>query len=101
MTIKELLGVPEKTLLSFVKSAYKLNINPLPLLRKRFPGIPFKFTCSDLRFCSEEVGKPYVLVYYDGDVVNVSVEKFEDIHYWYPHHTELDSPLEMPEAPNI
>jgi hypothetical protein len=50
-----------------------------------------------MRFCSEEAGKPYVLVYYDGDVVNVSVEKFEDIIYWYPHQTELDSPLEMPE----
>ena len=97
MTIKELLGIPERTILSFVKSAYKLNINPLPLLRKRFPDISFKYTCSDMRFCSEEAGKPYVLVYYDGDEVNVSVEKFEDIIYWYPHQTELDSPLEMPE----
>ena len=46
MTIKELLGIPERTLLSFIKSAYKLGINPLPALRKRFNNIDFKFTCN-------------------------------------------------------
>jgi len=65
MSIKELLGVPERVLDSFIKSAYRIGINPLPSLRKRFPQIDFRFTCNAYQKYASDLadeGKPYILV---------------------------------------
>lgn len=100
MTIKELLGIPERTLLSFIKSAYKLGINPLPALRKRFPDIEFRFTCNAYqKYASdaEDEGKPYILVIKDEEngIIEARVETY--FTSWV-HNLEH---IEMPEAPNI
>jgi len=100
MTIKELLGIPERTILSFVKSAYKLNINPLPLLRKRFPDVPFHFTCNVFqKYASdaEDEGKNYILVVKDDEngVIEARVETYFKSWVHNPEH------IEMPEVPNI
>ena len=89
MTIKELLGIPERTLLSFIKSAYKLGINPLPSLRKRFPQIDIRFTTSSyMRYCAdrEYEGTPYLLVVKDGEkgILEVRLEK-----YYFPKREKL------------
>ncbi len=101
MTIKELLGIPERTLLSFIKSAYKLGINPLPALRKRFNNIDFKFTCNVFQKYAvdepEDEGKPYILVVKDDEngVIEARVETYFTSWVHNPEH------IEMPEAPNI
>ena len=41
--IKEKLGVSAETLENYCSSAYLLQINPLPQLRRRFPDITFMF----------------------------------------------------------
>ena len=89
MTIKELLGIPERTLLSFIKSAYKLGINPLPSLRKRFPQIDIRFTSSAyMKYCAdrEYEGTPYLLVVKDGEkgILEVRLEK-----YYFPKREKL------------
>ena len=101
MTIKELLGINERTFNSFVKSAYKLGINPLPALRKRFPDIEFRFTCNAYQKYAvdepEDEGKPYILVVKDDEngVIEARVETY--FTSWV-HNLEH---IEMPEAPNI
>ena len=89
MTIKELLGVSERTLTTFIKSAYKLGINPLPSLRKRFPQIDIRFTTSSyMRYCAdrEYEGTPYLLVVKDGEkgILEVRLEK-----YYFPKREKL------------
>jgi len=99
MSIKELLGIPERTLLSFIKSAYKLGINPLPALRKRFNNIDFKFTCNVFQKYAvdepEDEGKPYILVVKDDEngIIEARLER-----YYIPwiHNPEC---LEMPLPP--
>lgn len=98
MTIKELLGINERTLNSFVKSAYKLGINPLPALRKRFPDIEFRFTCNAYQKYASDLadeGKPYILVIKDEEnkIIEARLEK-----YYFPwiHNPEY---LEMPLPP--
>lgn len=98
MTIKELLGVSERTLTTFVKSAYKLGINPLPALRKRFPDIEFRFTCNAYQKYASDLadeGKPYILVIKDEEnkIIEARLEK-----YYFPwiHNPEY---LEMPLPP--
>ena len=98
MSIKELLGIPERTLLSFIKSAYKLGINPLPALRRRFPNIDFRFTCNAYQKYASDLadeGKPYILVIKDEEnkIIEARLEK-----YYFPwiHNPEY---LEMPLPP--
>ena len=95
MSIKELLGVPERVLDSFIKSAYRIVINPLPSLRKRFPQIDFRFTCNaEQKYASDEEdeGKPYILVIKDEEnrVIEARAEE-----YFFPwiHNPELQMPL--------
>ena len=98
MTIKELLGVSERTLTTFVKSAYKLDINPLPALRRRFPNIDFRFTCNAYqKYASdlEDEDKPYILIIKDDEngIIEARLER-----YYFPwiHNPEY---LEMPLPP--
>lgn len=98
MTIKELLGVPERVLDSFIKSAYRIGINPLPSLRKRFPQIDFRFTCNAYQKYASDLadeGKPYILVIKDEEnkIIEARLEK-----YYFPwiHNPEY---LEMPLPP--
>jgi hypothetical protein len=98
MIIKELLGVPERVLDSFIKSAYRIGINPLPSLRKRFPQIDFRFTCNAYQKYASDLadeGKPYILVIKDEEnkIIEARLEK-----YYFPwiHNPEY---LEMPLPP--
>jgi hypothetical protein len=98
MSIKELLGVPERVLDSFIKSAYRIGINPLPSLRKRFPQIDFRFTCNAYQKYASDLadeGKPYILVIKDEEnkIIEARLEK-----YYFPwiHNPEY---LEMPLPP--
>jgi len=98
MSIKELLGIPERVLNSFIKSAYRLDINPLPALRKRFPDIEFRFTCNAYQKYASDLadeGKPYILVIKDEEnkIIEARLEK-----YYFPwiHNPEY---LEMPLPP--
>ena len=98
MSIKELLGVPEIVLDSFIKSAYRIGINPLPSLRKRFPQIDFRFTCNAYQKYASDLadeGKPYILVIKDEEnkIIEARLEK-----YYFPwiHNPEY---LEMPLPP--
>lgn len=98
MSIKELLGIPERVLNSFIKSAYRLGINPLPALRKRFPQIDFRFTCNAYQKYASDLadeGKPYILVIKDEEnkIIEARLEK-----YYFPwiHNPEY---LEMPLPP--
>ena len=100
MSIKELLGVPERVLDSFIKSAYRIGINPLPSLRKRFPQIDFRFTCNAYQKYASDLadeGKPYILVVKDDEngVIQARVETY--FTSWV-HNPEQ---IEMPEAHNI
>lgn len=81
MSIKELLGVPERVLDSFIKSAYRIGINPLPSLRKRFPQIDFRFTCNAYQKYASDLadeGKPYILVIKDEEnkIIEARLEKY-------------------------
>jgi len=98
MSIKELLGIPERVLNSFIKSAYRIGINPLPSLRKRFPQIDFRFTCNAYQKYASDLadeGKPYILVIKDEEnkIIEARLEK-----YYFPwiHNPEY---LEMPLPP--
>ena len=98
MSIKELLGVPERVLDSFIKSAYRIGINPLPSLRKQFPQIDFRFTCNAYQKYASDLadeGKPYILVIKDEEnkIIEARLEK-----YYFPwiHNPEY---LEMPLPP--
>ena len=99
MTIKELLGVPERVLNSFIKSAYRIGINPLPSLRKRFPQIDFRFTCNAYQKYAvdepEDEGKPYILVIKDEEnkIIEARLER-----YYIPWIHNLEC-LEMPLPP--
>ena len=100
MSIKELLGVPERVLDSFIKSAYRIGINPLPSLRKRFPQIDFRFTCNAYQKYASDLadeGKPYILVVKDDEngVIEARVETYFKSWVHNPEH------IEMPEVPNI
>lgn len=98
MSIKELLGVPERVLDSFIKSAYRIGINPLPSLRKRFPQIDFRFTCNAYQKYASDLadeGKPYILVIKDEEngIIEARVEE-----YYFPwiHNPEyLEMPLQL------
>lgn len=101
MSIKELLGIPERVLNSFIKSAYRLDINPLPALRRRFPNIDFRFTCNAYQkyastsFCQYLEDKPYILIIKDDEngIIEARLER-----YYFPwiHNPEY---LEMPLPP--
>ncbi len=96
MTIKELLGINERTFNSFVKSAYKLGINPLPALRKRFPDIEFRFTCNAYQKYASDLadeGKPYILVVKDDEngVIEARVETY--FTSWVHNLEHIEMPL--------
>ncbi len=89
MTIKQLLGISQKDLNDYIKSAYRIGINPLPSLRKRFPNIDIRFTTSSyMRYCAdrEYEGTPYLLVVKDGEkgILEVRLEK-----YYFPKREKL------------
>ena len=98
MTIKQLLGISQKDLNDYIKSAYRIGINPLPSLRKRFPQIDFRFTCNAYQKYASDLadeGKPYILVIKDEEnkIIEARLEK-----YYFPwiHNPEY---LEMPLPP--
>ena len=97
MSIKELLGVPERVLDSFIKSAYRIGINPLPSLRKRFPQIDFRFTCNAYQKYASDLadeGKPYILVVKDDEngVIEARVETYFTSWVHNPEYLEMPLP---------
>jgi len=98
MTIKQLLGITEKELNNYIRASYRIGINPLPSLRKRFPQIDFRFTCNAYQKYASDLadeGKPYILVIKDEEnkIIEARLEK-----YYFPwiHNPEY---LEMPLPP--
>ena len=101
MTIKQLLGISQKDLNDYIKSAYRIGINPLPSLRKRFPNIDIRFTSSAyMKYCAdrEYEGTPYLLVVKDDEkgILEVRLEK-----YYFPkkekllEYTVIDFPKDL------
>jgi hypothetical protein len=80
-TIKELLGVSEEDLESYVKSSFRLGINPIRALQHRFPDIYFFLSTNayvlNIRD-NDNVGKPYILIVNDrhNKIIGVGVRKF-------------------------
>ena len=89
MTIKQLLGITEKELNNYIRASYRIGINPLPSLRKRFPQIDIRFTSSAyMKYCAdrEYEGTPYLLVVKDDEkgILEVRLEK-----YYFPKREKL------------
>jgi hypothetical protein len=89
MTIKQLLGITEKELNDYIRASYRIGINPLPSLRKRFPQIDIRFTSSAyMRYCAdrEYEGTPYLLVVKDDEkgILEARLER-----YFFPKREKL------------
>ena len=89
MNIKKLLGISQKELNDYIQSAYRIGINPLPSLRKRFPNIDIRFTSSAyMKYCAdrEYEGTPYLLVVKDDErgILEARLEK-----YYFPKREKL------------
>ena len=89
MTIKQLLGITEKELNNYIRASYRIGINPLPPLRKRFPNVDVRFTSSAyMKYCAdrEYEGTPYLLVVKDGEkgILEARIER-----YYFPKKMKL------------
>jgi len=99
MTIKQLLGITKKELNNYIRASYRIGINPLPSLRRRFPNIDFRFTCNAYQKYAvdepEDEGKPYILVIKDEEnkIIEATLER-----YYIPWIHNLEN-LEMPLPP--
>lgn len=97
LTIKSILGISLKNFKDYVKSCYRIGVNPFYGLAKVYPEVEFRFISElpdyiyEYPFAKKEKGKPYILVYYDRDTgkICITLQKDGETKIYRPTHKEM------------